>query len=297
MPRQEQSQGICGKNVSKMPILNIPYYHMEASQNIFSVFSTKGVPSLGESFQKKFIQNLSMDSSPESDQVLEIQEFYPLCVQIWNRDGSKAAMCGNGGCALLHLAEKSGWLGKVKIESKASFFISGRKCEGFRLAEEASYELDLGPIAAKPPSHIFIEEEKIPYTFVQVGNPHAVVYVGKGENEWSLPKDFSMDTWGPKISAALKANFSLVQEKKENELKASFWELGAGKTKACGSGSIAIVKAFQGLFSKEASKSESYKIHAEGGIMCVRKCKEKLLLSSPSSVLGNKFFETEISNN
>ena len=283
--------------MDRMLILNVPYYHIEASQNIFSVFCSKGLPILGEDFRKQFVQKLALDSSPKSDQMLEIQDFHPLRVQIWNRDGSQASMCGNGACALLYLAEMNGWLENIKKGSEALIIISERKCKGIRMASKGSYELDLGFMEVRPSlCHVSIYKERIPYSFVLVGNPHVVVYAGVGEHQWSLPEDFSMDVWGPRISNALRANFSLVHMERENEFRASFWELGTGETKACGSGALAIVKAFQKLFPEKSNEQQSYKVHSEGGTMYVRSSKGKLLLASTSSILGNAFFYMKVSD-
>ena len=167
----------------------------------------------------------------------------PLSFQVWNADGSKATMCGNGARAIMRLAEAQAWIQGATPNKIFTLSISGRECSAKRLADEGDYEIGLGPARVEGINRTIIDNQSIPFFRVDVGNPHVVIFCGKQSNEWHVPVDFTLKEWGPKLSKYFSANVELVHSlnagadaKTDPKLDVLAWELGAGPTLACGSG-------------------------------------------------------------
>lgn len=180
-------------------------------------------------------------------------------LQIWNADGSRSAMCGNGlRCVAKYLLEAD--RGKtdvrsihVQVEIAGSFYA----CEG--KWDEAgnqivSVELSMGfprflrgeiPMTGPAGEEALglpatLGDTPVLLAAVSMGNPHVVV--------WGLPADqieHAARTWGPSLETdplfpdRVNAGFAAVVG--ETALRLAVWERGSGFTQACGSGACAAV--------------------------------------------------------
>jgi diaminopimelate epimerase len=178
------------------------------------------------------------------DQLAEVLSRKPLAIQIWNNDGTRAEMCANGSRTFLFLAALQGWLNpeaeRVPLE------VSGGKYEGVRTSP-GNYELSLGEPEIEPARTLKLGSEKIPYTPVRTGNPHAVVWMAGGEG-WTKPRDFDFRGYGPRIEThsafPRRTNVEFVRSLRKSgktaEVFVEAWERGAGATLSCGSGAVAV---------------------------------------------------------
>lgn len=174
-------------------------------------------------------------------------------MRIFNSDGSEAEMCGNGiRCVakLIHDNELSN-KDKISIETLAGI----KKVKILEDEEGKCNEaiVDMGePIFQDNniPYDLYesfnknlildVGEEKMRFTVVSMGNPHAVTFVQDLEN---IP----IEKIGPMIENnpifPNRTNVEFAQVIDKNNIKVRVWERGVGETFACGTGACAAVVA------------------------------------------------------
>ncbi|NUM88121.1 MAG: diaminopimelate epimerase [Bdellovibrionales bacterium] len=182
-----------------------------------------------------------------ADQVLEVLERNPLRFQVWNQDGSRAEMCANGTRSLCHFAFLRGWIppasATISVEVSGRPYVVRRRARGFSVS--------LGSPVVKPPRTLRQRGQAIPWVSVNVGNPHAVIFMTGGRGEWRAPSDFDFREWGRELEvhAAFpqRANIEFVRKLRVTgsraEVLTEFWERGAGATLSCGTGAVAVAAA------------------------------------------------------
>ena len=153
-----------------------------------------------------------------------------------NHDGSLAEMCGNG------IRVMARYLVDNKIVEPGRFLIGtrdGNKEVTVPLTGDIS--VDMGVVSAIPGSVVVsVDGSQYPATKVDVGNPHAVVFVE------------SLDAAGPLLFApsvepvnAFPAgvNVEFVRIDGEREVSMRVFERGVGETRSCGTGTCAVALA------------------------------------------------------
>ena len=178
-------------------------------------------------------------------------------VLIYNNDGSLAGACGNGTrCVADRLARETG-ADRLAIETQRGLIA----CE--RLSEW-TYRVDMGPPRlgwrdipfAREADTIAVDipgaEAFGPAGLVNMGNPHAVFFVGDLDA-------IDLAREGPPLERhALfpeKANISFAQILSPRRIRLKVWERGVGATLACGSAACATLVAAnrRGLAGREAA--------------------------------------------
>jgi len=165
----------------------------------------------------------------EADGILEVFRAGPDWVEIaiWNRDGSRAEMSGNGTrIAARWLADRSG--------AERVTVIVGPRNVAARMLADGLVEQDLGEVTVSGPDEI----EGIRFVAVDVGNPHAVVDGDPAE----LPRI------GPLLEVherfPRRTNVQVARVVGDGEIEARVWERGAGETASSGSSAVAVAAAF-----------------------------------------------------
>ena len=174
-------------------------------------------------------------------------------MRIFNSDGSEAEMCGNGiRCVgkFIHdhkLSDKD----KISIDTLAG--IKKIKLIEDEMGECNEVIVDMGePIFQDKniPYNIYepfnkdldinVEGEKMRFTVVSMGNPHAVTFVEDLDN-------LQIEMCGPKVENnpifPNRTNVEFVQILDKNNIRVRVWERGVGETFACGTGACAAVVA------------------------------------------------------
>lgn len=199
-------------------------------------------------------------------------------VLLYNADGSKAELSGNGTrCVAAMLVEDEVVTGKepVRIRTGAGIMelrLLGRDGRRFR------FEMRVGPARIEPGPDGALD--------VNVGNPQCVVFV----------EDFSFD-WPARGRGLEKdphyphgANVDFVRTVDRHTIEARFWERGAGHTLASGTGSSASAVA-----AIHAGRAESpVTVRTEGGELNVRwESGEDVFLIGPAEIVarGSYYFE------
>ena len=198
-------------------------------------------------------------------------------MRIFNADGSEAENCVNG---LRCVALK-----KHLLDGKSKTDYSIETLAGKVNAKIASFENNkavveiefLGKKEFKGKHSIEIDGKSFDYFFVDVGNPHAVVFVEEPV------KNFPVEQVGHEFEqhknfSPNRTNTEFVNFVSKQEVNMRVHERGACETMACGSGSIAIVIA--GVESGKLVKGEWVKVRQPGGAIEINFDGENVLLKA-----------------
>jgi diaminopimelate epimerase len=179
-----------------------------------------------------------------------------IAMEMYNADGSRADMCGNGIRCLARLAYERGLVraNPMVVETDAGLRTVELKLDGRRVI---SATVDMGepilegrdiPVAASGrivdyPLQVTSEHESI--TAVSMGNPHCVVFVGDETvfkladlDFAALGRKFELHPFFPK-----RVNTEFILPISRHRLKMRVWERGSGETWACGTGACAALVA------------------------------------------------------
>ena len=152
-------------------------------------------------------------------------------VAIWNADGSRAEVSGNGArIAAAWLARRSGVaFPRIRLQSRT---IPAR-------VEGDDVEVDLGSAEVSRPEALEVDGERLEFTPVSIGNPHAVFR--------REPTTEELRRLGPLIETHERfpgrTNVQFVRVDGPNEASALVWERGVGETPSSGSSAAAVAAA------------------------------------------------------
>ena len=173
-------------------------------------------------------------------------------MEMYNADGSRGEMCGNGIRCVGKYVYDYGLTDKTRISVET---LGGIKYLDLTV-EDGKVKLvrvDMGspkltpadiPIIAEGDSvinaPILVDGEEYRMTGVSMGNPHAVVYMDD-------VKGLEIEKIGPKFEnherfpKRINTEFAKVLDKNTVEMRV--WERGSGETLACGTGACAVAVA------------------------------------------------------
>lgn len=190
-------------------------------------------------------------------------------MEMYNADGSRGAMCGNGiRCVGKYIYEH----GLVRLNPLQIDTDSGLKTLFLEVQDGrvARVTVDMGepildgpriPVAAAGQiidQPLIVEGQSYRVTCVSMGNPHCVTFVDKVE-----PLD--LEKIGPKFEHhpffPKRVNTEFIQVVSPTELNMRVWERGSGETWACGTGACAAAVA--AVLNKKAERRAT--IHLRGG--------------------------------
>jgi diaminopimelate epimerase len=150
-------------------------------------------------------------------------------VAIWNPDGSRAELSGNG----TRIA--AAWLAARTGARRIAVVAKGRTV-ATRMLDDGSVEQDLGEVVVGDPESV----EGVSFTPVSVGNPHAVV-VGDPDTIAEV---------GPLLEGHARfpnrTNVQVARVDAPGEVTARVWERGVGETASSGTSAVAVAAATHG---------------------------------------------------
>lgn len=168
-----------------------------------------------------------------SDGILEVlsRDGSHAEVKVWNSDGSTAEMSGNG--ARIAAA----WLARASEAQRVELRVGERDVTATVHGDVV--ELDVGPFEVGELETLDLGEERVEFTPVSVGNPHAVV-----QRE---PDRDDLLRLGPRIERhwrfANGTNVQFVRVDGPHDLTVAVWERGVGETLSSGTSSVAASAA------------------------------------------------------
>src|SRR5712691_11688746 len=152
-------------------------------------------------------------------------------VRIWNPDGSTAELSGNGARIV------AAWLARRSGVDRVTVRVGTRTTEAE--LREGQVVLDVGPVDVGAEETLELGDERIEFTPVSVGNPHAVIR--------REPERGELRRLGPRVERDSRfperTNVQLVRVDGEHELTVGVWERGAGETLSSGTSAVAAAAA------------------------------------------------------
>lgn len=210
--------------------------------------------------------------------VLSAGESAPVRMTMWNSDGSRGAMCGNGLRCVAKLAHDHGHVraARFAIETDAGV----REVEVLaRLDDDPQTQLVrtwMGQVTAGPVTAIEVAGQPLEFVPSDAGNPHAVIFVDDVERA---------DVLG--IGAALQrhvafpdgVNVEFAQLLGEGRIRQRTFERGSGETMACGTGAAAVAKAARQL---GLVTGDDVLVELRGGTLRIRLDGTSLAIEGPA---------------
>jgi diaminopimelate epimerase len=192
-------------------------------------------------------------------------------MEMYNADGSRSEMCGNGLRCVGYYARKHGLVAsdEMVVETDAGLLpLAVVEEHGDRTA---MVRIEMGvprleraqiPMTGAPgrviDEPIEVDGETFHITAVSMGNPHAVAYVPDAAS-------FPLARFGPALEShplfPNRVNAEFVEVVSVTEVIQRTWERGTGETLACGTGAAAVTVA--GLLTGKSASPLT--VHLAGG--------------------------------
>ncbi len=199
-------------------------------------------------------------------------------MRMFNADGSEGAMCGNASRCIAKYVYERGLTDKTKVTLETKSGIKTLDITG-NDHKAQSVTVDMGkPIIGALSEPIKTENGEYVYTFVDMGNPHCVIFTEEDTTSLELEK-LGRPLENHKVFPD-RANVEFVNVLGKNDLRMRVWERGSGETLACGTGACATVTAAaaNGL----VPKNEPVNVHLLGGTLTIVYTDEKVLMTGPA---------------
>ena len=175
-----------------------------------------------------------------------------FCMDMYNSDGSKSQMCGNGIRCVAKYVYDYGLTDKLNISIETG---AGIKYLDLKVKENKVSEVtvDMGsPITKASMIPVIIDSQEVIaepviaagteylVTCVSMGNPHAIIFVDD-------TKTIDIEKTGPLFEHHSmfpeRTNTEFIHVINKNTIDMRVWERGSGETLACGTGACASVYA------------------------------------------------------
>lgn len=150
-------------------------------------------------------------------------------MQIFNADGSEVEACGNGARAVAAYLARHG-MQHITLETLGGMLRCDAQLTGDTAAVTITMPLPIFEAA------ISLHTDLPDALRVNMGNPHAVIFVETGTAGLAAQYGFQLENHKA-FAAGANINFASVQG--DNIIRLDTWERGAGLTKACGTGACA----------------------------------------------------------
>lgn len=174
-------------------------------------------------------------------------------MEMYNADGSRAEMCGNGIRCVAKYAYERGLSRRNPMRVATDRGVLELELTLDAAERVSEIRVDMGEPILDPKlipvslsgsrivaTPLPMDGQVLMVTCVSMGNPHAVFFC---EQLASVP----IKTWGARLEThpvfPQRANIHFVQVMKPNAVKMATWERGAGVTQACGTGAAAVCVA------------------------------------------------------
>ena len=156
----------------------------------------------------------------------------------YNADGSDSEMCGNGMRCFAKYVFERGFTDEsaFSVLTKAGIIRPSIESDG-----TITVDMGVPRLPDRIKEEIKIDSKIFNYTYIEVGNPHCVIFLDKDISD----SDFYL--FGPKIEKDKKfsngVNVEFARVINSQEINCRVWERGCGPTLACGTGACAVLIA------------------------------------------------------
>ena len=173
-------------------------------------------------------------------------------MEMYNMDGSRAEMCGNGIRCVAKFVYDEGLTDQTSISiiscgkiKYLDMFLEDGKVSTVRVnmgtpilkAEDIPVIADGDEVIGE---RIEVEEKIYEMTCVSMGNPHAVIFM---DDVSALPLDKIGPLFENHVRFPKRINTEFVKVLDDEHVEMRVWERGTGETLACGTGACAVTVA------------------------------------------------------
>ena len=262
----------------------VPFIKMHGLGNDFVVLDARGRPVDLDPERVRGIAD--RHKGVGCDQVIVLEKtdtgLADVSMRIFNADGGEVEACGNASRCVAALLMDELKRDHLIIETKAGLLDAEEGPDGAITIDMGRVKLDWRDI----PLRDAVDTLHVPVSMgplsdpvaVNVGNPHAVFFIGPQEN-------VDLAVLGPMLEHhpmfPERTNVEVVQVISPTRLRVRVWERGTGITLACGTGACAALVAAnrRGLAERKAQ------IVLDGGTLSVEWLKDDhVILSGPAEV-------------
>lgn len=169
-------------------------------------------------------------------------------MDMYNMDGSRGVMCGNGVRCVGKYAFDHGLVPQdrrsLTVETLAgikTIEFTAEEENGRLVARRLTVDMGEAKLTSELPEPINVDGRDYSFVGISVGNPHAVYFMGSID-------DLSLDRIGPSFEMHPRfqpdrVNTEFIQLVDRNHIRMRVWERGSGETWACGTGATASAAA------------------------------------------------------
>lgn len=180
-------------------------------------------------------------------------------MEMYNSDGSRAEMCGNGVRCVAKFAYDKGIVNnstltvetlagikKIDLKTEDNKVVGAKVNMGSPILEPSDIPCDVTKFNEKIDGYVLEKEltvDGVEYkvSAVSMGNPHCIIFMDKSV------KDLEIEKIGPSFEVheafPKHVNTEFVHVENRNTIEMRVWERGAGETWACGTGACAVAVA------------------------------------------------------
>ncbi|WP_394429659.1 diaminopimelate epimerase [Streptomyces sp. SGAir0957] len=182
-----------------------------------------------------------------------------------NGDGSVAEMCGNGVRVFARYLQRAGHVGEgdVAVATRGGVKHVHIDKEGLITVGMGKAELPAGDVT------VSVGERTWPATNVNMGNPHAVAFVGDLAHAGTL---YDAPPFAPASAYPHGVNVEFVVDRGPRHVAMRVHERGSGETRSCGTGACAVAVATarrDGLDPAVTGAPVTYEVDLPGGRLTI----------------------------
>lgn len=203
-------------------------------------------------------------------------------MEMYNADGSRGAMCGNGVRCLGKYVYDHGLTARTRLAVDTD---AGPRQLRLHLSQGTvdAVTVNMGEVRAFLPVELEAAGESFTVIPVDAGNPHGVIFCGE-------PEAVDLEGLGPLLerhpALGERRNIEFASCPDRGRLDIRVWERGSGITLACGTGACAVFAAALG----ENRCGDRVEARLPGGVLILEKQGEDILMTGPARTV----FEGEI---
>ena len=232
-----------------------------------------------------------------SDGVIFIKR-YPKIIadfemMMYNADGSRGIMCGNGIRCVGKYVYENGLTSKKQIDVVSCGTAYRLTYDHNRITGRIDFvTVDMGsPVIPVPSVPVAVQDLPHPFTPVSMGNPHAVMFLPQGTSLETLDIEGPGTRFmhHPYFPEGVNTEFVIVDDAQSVRMRV--YERGSGETLCCGTGccAVCVAGALNGL------TSDSVTVHTRGGdIYCEWNRKDNIIyMTGPAVTVYEGYIPTE----
>lgn len=257
----------------------LPFEKMHGLGNDFIILEHRHLPNaVNEKALAKLLCNRNYGIGADGLIIMDLSKTKDADFEwsYYNSDGSEGEMCGNGMRCFAKYVFERGFIDEPEISvlTKAGIIRPFIQDDG-----TVTVNMGIPKLPSKFKEEINIDSKLFIYTYVEIGNPHCVIFLDKDISD----KEFL--NYGPLIEKHSKfpkgVNVEFGKIISKNEINCRIWERGAGATLACGTGACAaLIAANINDFCENTAK-----VNLPGGTLHIRwdKDTKNIFLNGPAT--------------